>query len=105
MYAHNARAKRGGEKMKKIISGLLNIVLFPFKVIKNMFIKKKETNKNISVETFLNHIKELKAEKIDFKALYTSENEKIEINYTPPIKSSVKSLKSSDNAKKNKSAD
>ena len=72
--------------MKKFIRGLLNILLFPFRVIKNMFLKKKETNKNISVETFLNHIKELKAQKIDFKALYTNENEKIEINYTTPVK-------------------
>ena len=72
--------------MKKFIHGLLNILLFPFRVIKNMFLKKKETNKNISVETFLNHIKELKAQKIDFKALYTNENEKIEINYTTPLK-------------------
>ena len=72
--------------MKKFIRGLLNILLFPFRVIKNMFLKKKETNKNISVETFLNHIKELKAQKIDFKALYTNENEKIEINYTTPLK-------------------
>lgn len=79
--------------MKKFIRGLLNILLFPFRVIKNMFLKKKETNKNISVETFLNHIKELKAEKIDFKALYTNESEKIEINYTAPVKSPVKSLK------------
>ena len=85
--------------MKKFIRGLLNILLFPFRVIKNMFLKKKETNKNISVETFLNHIKELKAEKIEFKALYTNENEKIEINYIPPVKSSVKSLKTSDKAK------
>ena len=72
--------------MKKFIRGLLNILLFPFRVIKNMFLKKKETNKNISVETFLNHIKELKAQKIDFKSLYTNENEKIEINYTIPLK-------------------
>lgn len=72
--------------MKKFIHGLLNILLFPFRVIKNMFLKKKETNKNISVETFLNHIKELKAQKIDFKAVYTNENEKIEINYTTPLK-------------------
>ena len=72
--------------MKKFIRGLLNILLFPFRVIKNMFLKKKETNKNISVETFLKHIKELKAQKIDFKALYTNENEKIEINYTTPVK-------------------
>lgn len=85
--------------MKKFIRGLLNILLFPFRVIKNMFLKKKETNKNISVEIFLNHIKELKAEKIDFKALYTNEYEKIEINYTAPVKSPVKSLKTSDKAK------
>ena len=84
--------------MKKFLRGLLNILLFPFRVIKNMFLKKKETNKNISVEIFLNHIKELKAEKIDFKALYTNENEKIEINYIPPVKNSVKSLKISDKA-------
>lgn len=82
--------------MKKFIHGLLNILLFPFRVIKNMFLKKKETNKNISVETFLNHIKELKAEKIDFKALYTNESEKIEINYTAPVKSPIKSLKTRD---------
>ena len=43
--------------------------------------------------------KELKAEKLDFKALYTNENEKIEINYTAPVKSSVKGLKSSEKAK------
>lgn len=79
--------------MKKFIHGLLNILLFPFRVIKNMFLKKKETNKNISVETFLNHIKELKAEKIDFKALYTNENEKIEINYTAPLKKLLKEPK------------
>ena len=85
--------------MKKFIRGLLNILLFPFRVIKNMFLKKKETNKNISVETFLNHIKELKAEKIDFKALYTNENEKIEINYNAPVKSPVKSLKTSEKEK------
>ena len=85
--------------MKKFLHGLLNILLFPFRVIKNMFLKKKETKKNISVEIFLNHIKELKAEKIDFKALYTNENEKIEINYTAPIKNSVKGLKKSENAK------
>ena len=72
--------------MKKFIRGLLNILLFPFRVIKNMFLKKKETNKNISVETFKKQIKELKAQKIDFKALYTNENEKIEINYTTPVK-------------------
>ena len=85
--------------MKKFIRGILNILLFPFRVIKNMFLKKKEINKNISVEIFLNHIKELKAEKIDFKALYTNENEKIEINYTAPIKSPVKSLKTSEKEK------
>lgn len=85
--------------MKKFLRGLLNILKFPFKVVKNMFLKKKETTKNISVETFLNHLKELKAEKIDFKALYTNENEKIEINYTAPVKSSVKGLKSSERAK------
>ena len=85
--------------MKKFISGLLNILLFPFRVIKNMFLKKKETNKNISVETFLNHIKELKAEKIDFKALYTNENEKIEINYIPPLKKSLMGPKTSEKAK------
>ena len=85
--------------MKKFIHGLLNILLFPFKVVKNMFLKKKETNKNISVETFLNHLKELKSEKIDFKALYTNENEKIEINYIAPVKSSVKGLKSSEKTK------
>ena len=85
--------------MKKFFKGLLNILLFPFRVIKNMFLKKKETNKNISVETFLNHIKELKAEKIDFKALYTNENEKIDINYTAPVKSPVKSLKTSEKEK------
>ena len=90
--------------MKKFIRGLLNILLFPFRVIKNMFLKKKETNKNISVETFLNHIKELKAEKIDFKALYTNDNEKIEINYTAPIKSPVKGLKTSEEGKIKKSA-
>lgn len=84
--------------MKKFLRGLLNILKFPFKVIKNMFLKKKETTKNISVETFLNHIKELKAEKIDFKALYTNDNEKIEINYTAPVKSPVKSLKTSEKA-------
>lgn len=78
--------------MKKFIRGLLNILLFPFRVIKNMFLKKKETNKNISVETFLNHIKELKAQKIDFKAVYTNENEKIEINYTTPLKKLSKGL-------------
>ena len=64
-----------------------------------MFLKKKETNKNISVEIFLNHIKELKAEKIDFKALYTNESEKIEINYTAPVKSPVKSRKTSEKEK------
>ena len=85
--------------MKKFIRGLLNILLFPFRVIKNMFLKKKETNKNISVETFLNHIKELKAEKIEFKALYTNENEKIEINYTPPLKKALMGLKTSEKAK------
>lgn len=85
--------------MKKFIRGLLNILLFPFRVIKNMFLKKKETQKNISVETFLNHIRELKVEKIDFKALYTNENEKIEINYTAPVKSPVKSLKTSEKTK------
>ena len=85
--------------MKKFICGLKNILLFPFRVIKNMFLKKKEINKNISVETFLNHIKALKSEKIDFKALYTNENEKIEINYTAPVKSPVKSLKLSEKAK------
>ena len=85
--------------MKKFIRGLLNILLFPFRVIKNMFLKKKETNKNKSEEIFLNHIKELKSEKIEFKAIYTNENEKIEINYIPPVKSSVKSLKTSDKAK------
>ena len=85
--------------MKKFIRGLLNILKFPFKDIKNMFLKKKETTKNISVEIFLNHLKELKAEKIDFKALYTNENEKIEINYIAPVKSSVKGLKSSEKAK------
>ena len=85
--------------MKKFICGLKNILLFPFRDIKNMFLKKKEINKNISVETFLNHIKELKAEKIEFKALYTNENEKIEINYIPPVKNSVKSLKTSEKAK------
>ena len=85
--------------MRKFIYVLLNILLFPFRVIKNMFLKKKETNKNISVETFLNHIKELKAEKIDFKAIYTNENEKIEINYTAPVKSPVKSLKTSEKEK------
>ena len=85
--------------MKKFIRGLLNILKFPFKVIKNMFLKKKETTKNISVETFLNHLKELKTEKIDFKALYTNENEKIEINYTAPVKSPVKSLKTSEKEK------
>ena len=36
--------------MKKFIRGLLNILLFPFRVIKNMFLKKKETKKNISEE-------------------------------------------------------
>lgn len=85
--------------MKKFIRGLLNILLFPFRVIKNMFLKKKETQKNISVETFLNHIKELKSEKIDFKVIYTNENEKIEINYIAPVKSSVKGLKTSEKAK------
>ena len=85
--------------MKKFIHGLKNILLFPFRVIKNMILKKKETNKNISVELFLNHIKELKAEKIDFKASYTNENEKIEINYTAPIKNAVKGLKKSENVK------
>ena len=85
--------------MKKFLCGLKNILLFPFRVIKNMFLKKKEINKNISVEIFLNHIKELKSEKIDFKALYTNENEKIEINYIAPVKSSVKGLKSSEKAK------
>ena len=85
--------------MKKFLRGLLNILLFPFRVIKNMFLKKKETNKNISVETFLNHIKELKAEKIDFKALYTNENEKIEINYIPPLKKSLMGPKTSEKAK------
>ena len=85
--------------MKKFIHGLLNILLFPFRVIKNMFFKKKETNKNISVETFLNHIKELKAQKIDFKALYTNENEKIEINYIPPLKKSLMGPKTSEKAK------
>lgn len=90
--------------MKKFIRGLLNILLFPFRVVKNMFLKKKETQKNISVETFLNHIKELKAEKIDFKALYTNDNEKIEINYTAPVKSPVKSLKTSEESKIKKSA-
>ena len=79
--------------MKKFLRGLLNILLYPFKVIKNMFLKKKETTKNISVETFLNHIKELKAEKIDFKALYTNDNEKIEINYIPPLKKLLKEPK------------
>ena len=88
--------------MKKFLRGLLNILLFPFRVIKNMFLKKKETTKNISVETFLNHIKELKAEKIDFKALYTNENEKIDINYTAPVKSPVTSLKTSENEKQKK---
>ena len=85
--------------MKKFIRGLLNILLFPFKVIKNMFLKKKETNKNISVEIFLNHIKELKAEKIDFKAVYTNESEKIEINYIPPLKKSLMGPKTSEKAK------
>ena len=85
--------------MKKFLRGLLNILLFPFRVIKNMFLKKKETNKNISVETFLNHIKELKAEKIDFKALYTNENEKIEINYIPPLKKSLMGPKTSEKSK------
>ena len=85
--------------MKKFFKGLLNILLFPFRVIKNMFLKKKEINKNINVETFLNHIKELKAEKIDFKALYTNENEKIEINYIAPIKGAVKGLKISEKSK------
>ena len=37
--------------MKKFLRGLLNILLFPFRVIKNMFLKKKKTNKNISFET------------------------------------------------------
>ena len=85
--------------MKKFIHGILNILLFPFRVIKNMFLKKKETNKNISVEIFLNHIKELKAEKIDFKAIYTNENEKIEINYIPPLKKSLMGSKTSEKAK------
>ena len=85
--------------MKKFIRGLLNILLFPFRVIKNMFLKKKETNKNISVETFLNHIKELKAEKIDFKATYTNENEKIDINYIPPLKKALMGLKTSEKEK------
>lgn len=89
--------------MKKFIRGLLNILLFPFRVIKNMFLKKKEINKNISVETFLNHIKELKAEKIDFKALYTNECEKIEINYTAPVKKPCKEPKNTRQSKLKKS--
>ena len=90
--------------MKKFFRGLLNILLFPFRVIKNMFVKKKETNKNISVETFINHLKQLKLEKINFKAEYTNENEKIEIMYIAPIKSPVKSLKTSEESKIKKSA-
>ena len=35
--------------MKKFFRGLLNILLFPFRVIKNMFVKKKETNNKIKV--------------------------------------------------------
>ena len=90
--------------MKKFIHGLLNILTFPFRVIKNMFLKKREKNKNISVETFLNHLKQLKLEKINFKAEYTNENEKIEIMYIAPIKSPVKSLKTSEESKIKKSA-
>lgn len=90
--------------MKKFIHGLKNILFFPFRVIKNMFLKKKEINKNISVETFINHLKQLKLEKINFKAEYTNENEKIEIMYIAPVKSPVKSLKTSEKAKIEKSA-
>lgn len=33
--------------MKKFIRGLLNILLFPFRVIKNMFLKKKKKQTKI----------------------------------------------------------
>ena len=52
--------------MKKFIRGLLNILLFPFRVVKNMFLKKKRNNKKYKRGDILKSYKRIESRKNRF---------------------------------------
>ena len=80
----------------------MNLKKLNIKKSKTRFDSKK-SNKSVT-GIIIDHKKQIKLEKINFKAEYTNENEKIEIMYIAPIKSPVKSLKTSEEGKIKKSA-
>lgn len=67
----------------KLIKGLVKILLFPITlpiyIFKQFKIKKKE--KSVSFEEFVENVKVLKSLKTDFKAVYSDERRKVDIDF------------------------
>lgn len=67
----------------KLIKGLVKILLFPITlpiyIFKQFKIKKKE--KSVSFEEFVENVKTLKSLKTDFKAVYSDERRKVDIEF------------------------
>lgn len=69
--------------MFKLLRTLKDLVLYPFRKIVSFFKIKKANSKRVksTFVNFYNHIDMLLPLKIDFKAVYSDENEKIELTY------------------------
>lgn len=68
--------------IKSLFSVIVKIIKFPFDVLKKLFLlifKKRPIKSNFN--NFINHVDLLKSRKIDFKAVYSNENEKIELQH------------------------
>lgn len=75
--------------MFKLLRTLKDLVLYPFRKIVSFFKIKKANSKRVksTFVNFYNHIDMLLPLKINFKAAYSDENEKIELTYDKSKKS------------------
>ena len=75
--------------MFKLLRTLKDFVIYQFSKIISFFKTKKANSKRVksTFVNFYNHIDMLLSLKIDFKAVYSDENEKIELTYAKSKKS------------------
>lgn len=76
-------------KLFKLLRTIKDLVLYPFRKMVSFFKNKKANSKRVksTFVNFYNHIDMLLSLKIDFKAVYSDENEKIELIYAKSKKS------------------
>lgn len=80
---------KGVSMLFKLLRTIKDLVIYQFRKIISFFKTKKANSKRVksTFVNFYNHIDMLLPLKIDFKAVYSDENEKIELTYAKSKKS------------------